>query len=79
MPNNVVNNNDHLDHIYIQNAAAMNLNGGNAYHVKVTKSDQSVVTYSDAVYDADWDRIAFTNDKDPIELPNIAKIEFTQA
>jgi hypothetical protein len=55
------------------------LNGGNAYKVKVTMQDASVVTYNDASYDADWDRIAFTNSGDPIQLPNVDKIEFTQA
>lgn len=77
--NNIVNKNDLLQSVYIYNAAALNLNA-NSFNVKVFKADESSTMFADATYDAKFDRLAFTNaNKDlSIELPNIARIEFTK-
>lgn len=77
---NIVNQNDVLQNIHIMYATALRLNTG-TYNVNVYKLDKSQVTLADAKYDATFDRLSFSNDKpdEPIQLPNIDRIEFTLA
>jgi hypothetical protein len=77
---NVVNQNDILQSVFINNAGALNLNA-NSFNVKLYLSDETTVDYSHATYDAKWDRLEFTNTDatKPVQLANkFDRIEFTK-
>lgn len=77
--NNMVNQNDVLESVHIYNAAALGINTG--YTVSVVMGADPTVL-NDAVYDATWDRLTFTNDKSvyaqDLQLPHVLSIQLTR-